>query len=827
MYMVTAARPVWGEHLSNEFNQFLGFHTRITYDGPVRLAIAARSYYRLYIDGKFVCSGPARTAEHYCRVDEIHADLSGTSDIAIEVAAISKPEKYCNDCTMEPGLLLCEITNESGNVLSATGDTSCSQMDLLSETQDVQQERSEENGRRDVSEKTEGEITGTSWSYTELSYRRSLAELMSHSRGVLEYYDLTPQSYDWMYGKGPEDSWRNPAVLEEKVQLLERHTPYPTYQRIPMDALTGLGDIIGPENSGNAEPEMSIARFMNPSYFAILPEENCFTDQLKREKTIAFSGTIRRPGGGQIVIAPGEHPVSLVWERRESELGFIDFDITVREECTVDIINSDHRSMYGLIRGNTYASRYHLQPGTYHLTTFEPKLTRYIKMILRTSGEVQLSQPVLLEYTYPDDHRNYFSCSDGDLNRIYDGARRTLRLNSLDIYMDCPQRERGGWLCDSQFNGPGSWMMFGDLSVERDFIENFMLTDPDVCWKGFFPEVYPGVHRTPEDVGIRNWSFWLITELYDYYHRSGDREFIDQCENRVDRFITGMLSLRGESGLIENLGSSFVDWSLSNQSFALEPISIPNNCLAVCLLERASELYGRQDWKEAADQMRSIIEALPLSKISFIPSGDAGIFENGQLRRGNCRTEAGMALELWCGFHLDDKSYIQKFVNALGTTPEYRPNPNVGRSNLFIGLMIRFEVLARLGRIEQLVKEWKDIYLQELRDGSGTFFENIHGLSGCHAFNSETGALIVNHVLGLGSPMQYNKTVVLNPHPARLRWANGTAYTPDGTIFMEWSSEPDDHKLDIRLQLPETWTYVFDRPFELSGWQVTINGQEI
>ena len=133
--------------------------------------------------------------------------------------------------------------------------------------------------------------------------------------------------------------------------------------------------------------------------------------------------------------------------------------------------------------------------------------------------------------------------------------------------MDCPQRERGGWLCDSQFNGPASWLMFGDLTVEHDFLENFLLTDPDEKLEEFFPEVYPGVHKSPEEVGITNWSFWLVTELYDYYQRSGDREFIDKYACRIERFIEGMLTLRGESGLLENLPNAFVDWSISNKEF--------------------------------------------------------------------------------------------------------------------------------------------------------------------------------------------------------------------------------------------------------------------
>lgn len=780
MFEVKKALPVWGATMKNKWNQFAGFYTKLEKPGEVTFRIAARSYYRLYVDGNMLASGPARTAEHYCRVDEIRTELKGQADIAVEVVALSKPEKYCNDCTMEDGLFLCEILDADGEVLAATG--------------------------------------GEEWKYRELLYRRSLVETMSHSRGILEYYDLTPMSFDWMRGKSEWEPW---ALVEEKIGWLPRNAKYPTYRPLDMQAMTGIYDeVVDKEAFEN--PPLSLAKLFNPTYFSVIPEENYFVDQIRAEKSVPFSGKMKRLSPTEYEITPGVQPTGCVWEREFSDVGFIDFTISVEKECTLDVLNTDHRGLYGAIRGNSYCSRYHLAPGSYHLTTFEQKLTRYVKFVLRTEGKVTVTRPRLLEDTYPDGRENSFSCSDGELNRIYEAARRTLRLCTLDIYMDCPQRERGGWLCDSQFNGPASWLMFGDLTVEHDFLENFLLTDPDEKWKSFFPEVYPGVHKSPEEVGITNWSFWLVTELYDYYQRSGDREFIDKYACRIERFIEGMLTLRGESGLLENLPNAFVDWSISNKEFNLQPINVPNNCLAVCLLERAAEMYRKPEWAKTAQEMRTVIEGLTGSGALFGADGDAAVLENGRFHRTGVKTEAGMALELWSGFHLENKVYIQQFVNALGPCPEYRPNPNVGRTNMFIGMMIRFEVLARLGRSEQLIRELKDVYLQELRDGSGTLFENVHALSGCHAFNGEAGALIVNQVLGLGQPLQLTKTVTICPHPARLRWAVGTAETEDGTIFMDWSSEPDEHRLVVRLQLPKGWKYEFQRPFELEGWEIKI-----
>jgi hypothetical protein len=440
------------------------------------------------------------------------------------------------------------------------------------------------------------------------------------------------------------------------------------------------------------------------------------------------------------------------------------------------------------------------------------------------------------------------------LNRIYQAARRTLRLNTLDIFMDCPERERGGWLCDSYFLARGAWQMFGDLSVEKDFLENFMLTNPNEMWNAFFPEVYPGAHGTPRDVGIRNWSFWLMLEFCDYYERSGDEGFVEACRARVERFVEGVLSFRGASGLLENMGTVFVDWSLSNKAFAQKPISIPVNCQAVCMLEGLAKLYGRSEWREAADEMRTVIEGMDgggflsaggdcagAESMSKLPDGadalesaggaDVGKSADGasaerdlanhvSLKRGDCQTESGVALEIWSGFHENDKAYLRRFVETMGSCPKYRSDPNVGKANLFIGLMLRFDVLARMGKIDTLLREWKDLYLEELRIGPGTLFESISERTGCHGFNGYVGALMTNTVLGLGMPMQRTKTVRISPHPGDLNWAGGSVKCADGTIFLRWSADHEEHVLEMFLHLPKGWTARYEMPFELAGWTI-------
>lgn len=788
------AKAVWLPHTEEGCSQFAGFTCKLNLSQMtrVKMKIAARSYYRLFVNGEMKACGPARAAKNHCRVDELEFILPQDCYLAIEVAAYSKTEQYCNDCTMEGGLLAAEITDEAGIVLAATGDEH--------------------------------------WTCEELFYRRARVQTMSHCRGIIEYYDLKSDSYSWCERLLSE----KPVVLEEKVIFQKRRAPYPSYERRMFQGPVIFYDVRLPEIEKEGERKVTmLASLVNPKWYRSIPKENLFLEELCREHDFAYTGKYRLEGSRwerKLIVEPKDDPAAVLWKLPESAVGFLDFTVAVDKKSVIDVLNSDVLNEKGELCGNTYVTRYQLEPGKYHLTTFEPKLVHYMKIIVRSEGTAQFSVPKLIEDNYPDSREADFSCSDGDLNRIYEASRKTLRLNTLDIFMDCPERERGGWLCDSYFTAKGAWQMFGDLSVEKDFLENFMQTEAKAYWKGFFPEVYPGVNGNAGEVGIRNWSFWLALELCDYYERSGDLKFVEACKNRMEQFVEGVLSLRGESGLLEHTGTLFVDWSLSNESFAIGPISIPVNCLAVCMLEKLSVLYTCPAWKRAAEEMRKIIEELnSRSGGLFAGKGDGATFDTGtgRLTRGSCRTESGIALEIWSGFHQKDEEYRKAFVERMGSCPRMRPDPNIGRANLFIGLMVRFDTLARMGKVDTLIREWKDLYLEELLNGSGTLFEGIADQSGCHGFNGYVGAMMTNLILGLGSPMQSRKTVRISPHPGDLYWAMGSALCEDGRIDLQWAADHEKHELAMKLYLPDGWAAEYDIPFELSGWNVEVNGKKL
>ena len=98
------------------------------------------------------------------------------------------------------------------------------------------------------------------------------------------------------------------------------------------------------------------------------------------------------------------------------------------------------------------------------------------------------------------------------LQAIFDAAIETYRQNTFDLFMDCPSRERAGWLCDSFFTARVERVLTGKSEVERNFIENYILPEHFRCLpEGMLPMCYPADHY--DGVFIPNWAMWFVLEL--------------------------------------------------------------------------------------------------------------------------------------------------------------------------------------------------------------------------------------------------------------------------------------------------------------------------
>lgn len=115
-YKFKRAQAVWARGREEEMNCELAFRAVIP-AGAVELHLAASSIYRLWINGRFVCAGPARAAHGFYNVDEI--PLSGKLTQPENVAVIEVVGYNVNsfDTLDQPAFLAAEYL-QGGQVLS-------------------------------------------------------------------------------------------------------------------------------------------------------------------------------------------------------------------------------------------------------------------------------------------------------------------------------------------------------------------------------------------------------------------------------------------------------------------------------------------------------------------------------------------------------------------------------------------------------------------------------------------------------------------------------------------------------------------------------------
>jgi hypothetical protein len=165
-----------------------------------------------------------------------------------------------------------------------------------------------------------------------------------------------------------------------------------------------------------------------------------------------------------------------------------------------------------------------------------------------------------------------------------------------------------------------------------------------------------------------------------------------------------------------------------------------------------------------------------------------------------------MYTALWCElFTPAEAPLLYRAVrDCMGPAPRFAKDPTVGDSQLFIGLCIRLDLLARAGYYDKLYEDLLAITEPQLREGPGTIWENtaIDTSSRCHGFTAHFGVHLLRDVLGMGFRLydaegEGDPVMEIAPHICGLRWARGTAETPEGLVSVDWRYSEDGFTLRV------------------------------
>lgn len=490
--------------------------------------------------------------------------------------------------------------------------------------------------------------------------------------------------------------------------------------------------------------------------------------------------------------------------------GFLGMKLHVRDTTLLkvnfdELLGEDQHVHYRM--GFDSSVSLDLMPGDYFVETFEPYTMQYVEFVTE-KGDVDVEYVYMRDYCGSDVTRAQFHSSNEVLNRLFEAARETHRQNAVDIFTDCPSRERAGWLCDSYFSSRVAFDMSGNTRIEHNFLQNFLLPDKfEDIDEGMLPMCYPGDHV--DHNYIANWAMWFVLELEEYLHRSGDTELVAQAKDRVYKLMDYFKSYLNEDGLLENIDKwVFVEWSAAN-SF-VQGVNYPSNMLYARMLEVVASLYDEPALAEQAEQVRQAVRQQSYDGRFFCDNAVRG--EDGKLYVcADHRTEACQ----YYAFYLKTATpelypeLWQRLRDEFGPI-RHSDNryPEVYFANAFIGNYLRLEILSEQGLSAQLLNECIAEYT-EMANMTGTLWENMQPSASCnHGFAAHIERVLLRDILGLYDVSPVEKTVKLRFIDTGLSHCQGIIPVGDEEVRIEWHIY--DGTCCYSLQLPKGYKAVID-----------------
>lgn len=778
------------EGLKEEKNIQAGFRKDFVIAGDensVILKITARTVYRVVLNGEIIHNGPARAAHKHSILDTVQLSrkvIVGENRLAIEVSGYNK----ASQCS--------------------TGESSFLYAELL------------------IDEKIVLE-TDSSWSGVILTQKRQAVEQFSHARFFNELYDLDEIYLNWTTMPVGQIPCYAVEELDEDITLSDRIVPYPTFEKHQDYRILSLSDI-------NYDENISV-----PNYFY---ENDENTRSLFERPAVEYMKSILTAFSGKFLIEDKEITISdrdnyaIDIDFPAISCSFIGIEFTCQNNCIIDLLHTDKITQSGKLKsrsddGCNSVIRLHCKAGTTRFESFEPYIFKHLSIIARNCTGLKIHKIYAKEYQYSDTNKGSFLCDDVEINRIYNAARLTFRVSTLDVFMDCPGRERGGWLCDSLWTGRAEKLMFGDVAVNKAMLESFVhLFDFSKDRFGF-----PGCYPAGTDINIPNWSMFMLLQLFEYYTFSNDSVLIEKYYPLVEFLVSEFEKYENEHGLLENLpGWVFVDWSCSNNVEYLQPISVPTNALYAKMLEVVSSLYDREDLLIKATNIRDTIRNVSISNTPlalgdfFSDSLDKN--EHGGLIPKTFFSESGQYYCHWLDVGGKERypEMFETLVKEYGVCPEcYPANIYVAKANAFIGTYIRFEMLSKYSEFAKLINEMKYLFSYMIGNGPGTLWEALSSAGSiCHGFASHAGVWLMRDFLGIGIVNEVKNELTIAPHPCGLKWAKGTSHTNNGLVSLSWFI--DKKNFELNLSLPKCYSVKLELPEELRGWNnVVLNGNKI
>lgn len=401
---------------------------------------------------------------------------------------------------------------------------------------------------------------------------------------------------------------------------------------------------------------------------------------------------------------------------------------------------------------------------------------------VETSTDVDIKDVSAEFACYNYEMQSSFSCSDAELNKFWEIGKHTMRINSIDTYVD-PWREHTQYIAgDSRY-----MQIFGNYAFGKSsrFLSayNLLCGAQSQRWRsdGAVRSRYPTDYflQPGSSTYLVDYQLEWILMMYEYFLYYGRDELVEKlypnlklAMNYYQRFLDS------KTGLLADLpGWIVLDWP-ATYPIEQKRIITGTNCLYYGALNAAAIMaadFGNdpQQAKQWSEQSARVKESI--NKALWSPKEQAYLdsYEGTRVQQQS----QVYALE----YGLADSSKISGMVNLVKKSGKASE-----QSFAYRVLKAMFATGNEQWALDYMRKNWGA--QTRLTSFNGAWHEgwDLAWGSTSHAWSSGPTALLTEKVLGL-EPTGYGwKTFSVKPHTGDLTWAKGKVATVSGDIAAEW-----------------------------------------
>ena len=226
-------------------------------------------------------------------------------------------------------------------------------------------------------------------------------------------------------------------------------------------------------------------------------------------------------------------------------------------------------------------------------------------------------------------------------------------------------------------------------------------------------------------------------------------------------------------------------------------MNYPSCGLYAAVLDAVARLYQMPELATKASWLRDTIRRQSFGGQFFV---DNAVRKGGKLEVTANRTEVCQYFAFFFG--VATPASHSKLWHTLATDfgPQRRTTgafPQIHPANAFVGNQLRFKLLSRDGRNQQILDEAIGYWLYMV-ERTGALWENDGPEASCnHGFASHAAHVLLRDVLGLYRVDPLGKSLHVRFGEVKLDWCRGSIPTPEGPIDLKWTKAGADLRYSL------------------------------